>query len=312
MNNYKWNINELKQKLNKLKQMQEFDKKCELDIMTLNQMLGNYSNQCELTLNLLQQKEVNKYNDFFIKLASDFYENNIFKRISVPNVGYIDLSIEKELELIHDFYKTCNSNFYANFLNVFNKKNTNLQIINNPYISSGIAYHLLSEKESYININTLNTIHDLEILAHEYAHAITFSMYPNFIANSNFTFIRELDGLFFQTKFLDFLIENNILKQEAILAKVNFHTQMNRKAASIQMSESSLLNTVYLFSYLASIELCMIDNKNPEDILEKIIRENPKSLSETIEILTSYITLNTNVESFQKKLKMQLDNNFAH
>lgn len=312
MNDYTWNINEIRQKLNKLKQMQGFDSARELDIITLNQMLGNDSTQSDLKLSSLQQKEVNKYKKYFIKLASNFYENNIFRGISVPSVGYIDLGIEQQLNLIHDFYKTCNSNFYDCFLNVFNKKNTNLQITNNPYMNSGIAYHLLSEKESYINISTLNTIHDLEILAHEYAHAITFSMYPNFIANPNFTFIRELDGLFFQTKFLDFLIENNILKQEAILAKVNFHTQMSRKAATIQMSEYSLLNIVYLFSYLASIELCMIDNKNPEDILEKIIRENPKSLSETIEILTSYITLNTNIESFQKKLKMQLDKNFIH
>ena len=308
MDNYKWDINELKQKLNKLKQGQ--DSIYELDIITLNEMLGSHLNQSNLKLSSFQYKEVNKYRDFFIKVATEFYENNIFKRVEVPSVGFINLNIEQGLSIVHEFYKTFNLNFYSHFLNVFNKKNTNLQLTNDIYQISGIAYHLLSQKESYINVNITNTIHDLKILAHEYAHAITFSMCPNFITNTNFTLIREIDGLFFQTKFLDFLIENNILKQEAILAKFDFHAQMVRKASSIQMSEFNLLNTVYLFSYLASIELYMIDNKNSEDILEKIINENPKSLSETMEILTSYITFNTNVESFQKKLKLQLDRNF--
>lgn len=66
------------------------------------------------------------------------------------------------------------------------------------------------------------------------------------------------------------------------------------------------------FSYLANIELCMIECQYPEEILEKIIKENPKTFSEVISILTSYVTLNENVNRFQKKLKMQLDKNFMY
>ena len=124
MNNYKWDLNEIKQKLNKLSKMQKNDSSRELDIITLNQMLGNHSDKSHLELSTLQVQEASKYSELFVNLASDFYENNIFRSISVPSIGYIDLGVEQELNLIHDFYKTCNSNFYANFLNVFNKKNT--------------------------------------------------------------------------------------------------------------------------------------------------------------------------------------------
>lgn len=56
----------------------------------------------------------------------------------------------------------------------------------------------------------------------------------------------------------------------------------------------------------------MIECQYPEEILEKIIKENPKTFSEVIAILTSYVTLNENVNRFQKKLKMQLDKNFMY
>lgn len=312
MNNYVWDMKNIERKLNELIKRKDTDKICELDIITLNEMLGKYSENNYLSFNTIQNLEIKKLQPLFVELAYNFYKSYLFRGIDFPCVKVIDLNKDDVLNLIHDFYKTRSSNFYNYFLNAFNKRNTNLQIKNNPFESSAITYHLLSEKESYINLGRTNTIFDLINLVHEYGHVITFLMNPDFITNPNFTFIRELDGLFFQTQFIDFLIDNNIFIEEAILAKLDIDKRMSRKACFIQTNELDLYDMTYFFSYLANIELCMIECQYPEEILEKIIKENPKTFSEVISILTSYVTLNENVNRFQKKLKIQLDKNFMH
>lgn len=312
MNSYTWDTKIIEQKLNKLEKRTEIDKTSELDIITLNEMLGKCSEDSYFGFTPLQNVEMKKIQPFFVKLASKFYKSYLFKGIEIPSVKFIDLNNDDILSLVHDFYKTRSSTFFNCFLNAYNKRDVNLQIKSNPYKNYAVTYHLLSEKESYINLGKANTIFDLISLVHEYGHVITFLMNPNFITNPNFIFIRELDGLFFEIQFLDFLIENNIFKEEAILANLDINAQMNRKARFIQANDFNLYNMVYFFSYLASIELLMNKCRYPEEILEKIIRENPKSLSEGIGALTPYVTLNESTENFQKKLKKQLDKNFPH
>lgn len=272
------------------------------DLKTLEMMQKNELGN-NLEMDIIYDTEI----DYMIKkYAEAFYQKSLTKHMYLDSLPLINLDIKDYLLLVHDFYRTHNTNFYEAFLKEYNKKSTNLQVIYD-FKSHAMTYHFSVKNESYIEIFLNNTPLDLANIPHEYAHATTFLINNDFVTNPNFLFIRELDGYYFQTNFFDYLIENNILKEEALLAKISIDFMMYIKARYLALEKYDLKQAVRFYSYLTSLELSMYDNQVADELLERIIKQNPKTISESIEFLNDNLTLGKSIDHFQKKLKVQMD-----
>lgn len=309
---YTWNSKKLKEMQDKLVELSSKGNEDTInDSITLKLMQNKMDLLSDAELELME-----KNNDSAKKIANDTQNVYMIKKYAKDFLGKslavdcfissFDLSTDDYLVLVHDFYKTHSPRIYELFLQEYNRRFSNLKI-NYDFKSSGITYHFLVEKENYLEIFLNNTYLDLTNIPHEYGHAITFLMNDNFVKNLNFCFARELDGYYFQTSFLDYLIENNILVEEAVLAKASIDYMMCINVRFLLNEANNVDSITRFYSYLASIELLMQDKKTADEILESIIKQNPKSPKEAIKIINSNITLGNSVSEFQKTLKNQLN-----
>lgn len=307
MSDYKWNNKKIESIQNQLKtQVERGDKIAKQDLRTLKSMLGIQQDPIDSKANdIIFLEVIEKIKE----LAKTFYQKKLIKNSGYDYIPPLTIGINEYLELVHDFYKTCSPTFYNLFMEEYSKKNTNLQI-NYSFHDGAIAYHFLTLQESFIQIFMNNTVLDLVNLPHEYGHAITFLKSNSFTTNPNFLFIREMDGYYFQMKFLNYLIENNILREEATIAKISTDYFMYNKALHLVAGKFDLKKAVSLFSYMASIELCMQDNQEADDLLEKIIKKNPQTIMEGIETLKPNIVVGKSLDNYQKVLKRQLSDCF--
>lgn len=240
------------------------------------------------------------------KIAKEFCERSLFTRMPIESILPCNVDIDELLLLVHDFYRSHGPLFYENFLKEYHKRNTNLQV-EYGFGSSGVTYHLLGEKESYIKITANNTMLDLVNLSHEYGHAITFLVNPDFVTNLDFLFIREVDGYYFQTKFLDYLMENTRFQEEAVFEKTMIDYDMYRRARSLSRNEFDLKKAISFYSYVISVGLCINDTLVANDLLEGMLISNPNELFEGRESLNPEMNLEKNIHTYQKTLMTQLD-----
>jgi len=302
MRNYNWD----KEKLEKLKERLKIEslegnQLAFTDLNTLELMLGKENSDGLEKENLYNPKMV----PIIQKIAKEFCEKSLIKRMPIDSLLSCDLDIDEFLLLIHDFYKGHSPLFYENFLKEYNKRKTNLQV-KYGFGSFGITYHLLFEQESYIEIMFNNTILDISNLPHEYGHAITFLIRPDFVTNLDFLFIRELDGYYFQTKFFDYLIENTDFKEEAVFAKTLVDYDMYRRARSLSENEFDLKRAISFYSYVISVGLCTYDTLVSDDLLEEIITGNPEEIFKGKESINPEQDLEKNIQAYQKTIKTQL------
>jgi len=302
MIDYKWDSRKIKDMQEELKiKILQGVTTAEQDLNTLKIMLGDQTIKSDFVINDVFNIEIKRVTE---NLAKDFCQKSLTKHIGIDYIPPLDLNINDYLTLVHDFYKSCCPTIYDAFLKEFDKKATNLQF-SYGLGSNAITYHLLTTKESYIDIFLNNTALDLENLPHEYGHAITFLINNFFVTNLSCIFIREVDGYYFQTKFLDYLIENNILKEEAIIAKISEDYAMYNRARFLSTGIFDLKKAIILFSYMLSIELCMKDKEEADDLLIEIVKRNPKTIMEGIGNLN--IVVGKNLDNYQKVLKKQLN-----
>lgn len=309
MEKYSWSEQELENKIKKLEQFEKKDTKIAQDIMTLHQMLdkNNEEDTSWITDVIVEMKDLQPQ---LQKWISDFYTITVNECHNFPSLRNLDISNDDCLEVVHDFYKTRNQTFYQEFLKLWKEKTTNLNITNGFLQTHAITYHLITENKSYIKIERTNTIMDLINLTHEYGHAITHLYNPNIITNKNFILARELDGLYFQSRFIEYLIMNNQYPEEATLAKLLINYNMFRKTRYL-LTDFDLSRAIYLISYLATIELLQEEDEQADNILKQILGKNPQSITDCLDILTHYFIMNESVTHFQKKMTHQAKRYFS-
>lgn len=307
MSNYNWSIDDIK---NKIKLIEEFEdkEKYRTDIITLNSMLNKTIEKRNITSSIEHELE-NDY-ELFQEWAKSFkqsvekYNNNT----EIPQFGFKYLSDDDCLSLINDFFKTRHPYVYQVFQNEFDKKDFNLRMKEGLFYSSAVTYHLKCFNQSYIDITRSNSIFDLVNLAHEYGHAIGFNINPDIVNNDYFLIIDDLDGVYFQQEFINWLIENDIYADEAVLAKLFINQEMYCKAHYTNYMYN-LQKIEYLISYLTSIELGYHPKK--DELLVRILTHKPNSIDNMLSVLNDFIILNNSADTYQKTLKKEAQKYFS-
>lgn len=101
MNNYTLDMKNIECKLNELKNRADTGKIYELDIITLNEMLGKYSENSYLSFDTIQDVKIKKMRPFFVELASKFYKSYLFRVIDflIDNNIFIEEAILAKLDV---------------------------------------------------------------------------------------------------------------------------------------------------------------------------------------------------------------------
>ena len=301
MGNYDWSIEDIKKKIQLIESFEDKEK-YRNDIITLNSMINKTIEKRRITAQIEEQlmskqEEFSTLSKTFIS-SVEKYKNDI----EIPPFRFHYLSDEECLEIVHDFYKTREKYIYDAFIKNFEKRNTNLRMRESLFYSSAVTHHINCLNQSYIDIAKSNSIYDIVNLAHEYGHAIGFSVNNDIVNNEYFVIIDDLEGEYFQLEFINWLIENNIFAEEAVLAKLFINQGMYCKAHYVE-HRYDLQKLAYLMSYLTSIELSYLDNK--DEILVRLINHKPNSIENMLSILYDYLSINKNAEPFQLKLRQE-------
>lgn len=307
MSNYNWSIEDIKKKIELINSF-ENKEKYRNDIITLNSMLSKKIEKRTIT-NQIEQ-ELHDNHSQFQEWATSFV-NSVEKNgnnSEIPQFGFKYIEDDDCLALVHEFYKTRHPYIYKLFLNEFNKKDTNLRMKESLFHSSALTHHIKCFNQSYINIEKSNSIFDIVSLAHEYGHAVGFSINPEIINNDYFLIIDDLDGEYFQLEFINWLIENDIYTEEAILAKLFINRNMYCKARYIEHIYD-LPKLEYLVSYLTSIELSYHSKK--DELLIRLLTHKPNSIDNMLSVLNDFIVLNNHSEDYQKSLKKEAQKYFS-
>ena len=307
MGNYNWSNDDIKRKIELIKSFEDKEK-YRNDIITLNGMLSKDIEERHITGEL--QSELDCHQSLLRKWAEDFVhiveENG--NDIGVPSFGFLYLSDDELLSIVHDFYKTRIPQVYETFEKEFAKKDYNLRIKEALFHSSAVTYHIKCLNQSYINIEKSNSIFDAVNLAHEYGHAVGFHINNELASNDNFIIIDDLDGEYFELEFINWLIANNIHTEEAVLAKMFVNHNMYCKARYLQHLYN-IQKSAYLNSYLTSIELSNADNK--DELFIRLITHNPANIANMLNVLNDFIELNNHADSYQKVLKKEATKYFC-
>lgn len=299
MNNYNWSREKLQSIKSKLQLQAQLNDITRRDLRTLSIMLGDEIERSDVFLN-----DDFKFMIEIKTLAEDYYSKSLIKGIQFDYIPSLSLGIDDYLKLVYEFFKTCCPVYFEYFLKEYSRRNTNLEITYG-FQSNAITYHLLSLKESFIHAYLNNTIMDLANLPHEYGHVATFLKNSSFVKNPKSLYVREIDGYTFQLRFLNYLIKNDLFREDAILAKVFVDSSMCRRARSILLDSAKLNDVIIFYAYLSSIELSLYDNQLSDTILDNIITGDLQTEKDGLDIVSSQIIVGENTGSFQKQLKKQ-------
>lgn len=300
---YIWDNEKIKNLYQELKEKsKDSDEKYKQDFFLLNSMLGEKIPQSDI----LQSEVCNKKIEDIVKsLATEFCQNSIITQNNNSFMTLFRMDNQFYLQLLYDFYGTHNSQIYNAFLEEFNRRYTNLEIFHSIKNFSN-SYHFLTQKETFIRITKSYKITDLGKFPHEYGHSVIFLLNPDFVNNLNNIYIREIDGIYFEINFFDYLIKNNILNEQANYCKFLLDYSMYKEAIYLSKGHFNLKSAIYFISYLASIELSLLDNEGRNEIFEKIISFHSQNVEESFSNLSSHITLGKNINNYQKKILKNL------
>lgn len=126
------------------------------------------------------------------------------------------LSKQKFISIIIDFFKTELPEFYPYFLNLLNE-NQIIYLKEKDYLekeSIGLTKYLPTSKKSYIFIPLEYTLKNMITLVHEVGHTIHFNFIKDDYLSFANNYFSEIISYFFEQIFLNYLIKNNLFKEE--------------------------------------------------------------------------------------------------
>lgn len=260
---YNWTIYDIEERLQKLYillKKEKNPKKIEIiqfDILKLQGKIERYFDtdiydQEKLLTEYEYRKDGYKLISF---LKPDFVE---FERITsdlivAPSLTNTSLSKRDILDLTHDFYKSLNRFFFGNFMKSYARRYDHIKFNNNNEdLYHGATTNILSQKESFIEINRENNLSDVITTIHEYMHAISALINP-FHYISNKWIFTELDTSFMELIAADYL-ESIFKNNNGPILKAYTHMGMASDVAD-------LVDTFKLINYEDELKSNFSNNK---------------------------------------------------
>ena len=283
---YQWNLNELKKKrLQLLKELicniklQLNDRmKIKSDLNLITDMINEFEVDKTFTLfpnqnlTFIDEKQLfpKMYYEAFLKLSPNilsilFPIIREYDQIDINDNEYLYFNLD-EKEIINstrDFYQSLpNKKYYNEIEKYLNPSNHLLQFIyGNIYApTTGETFYFETQNTiSYVLVRIINEIHDLLTLDHELAH-VYYNQYNN-LDNylTPYYYLIETEGLFFEYLKEEFLLTNNIPKEDIYKKRIEHFNNIieliinlyvgkvttNQFSKTKNINEESILQIIY-------------------------------------------------------------------
>lgn len=246
--------------------------------------------------------------------ATSYQDKETIIEFKPDYVQIADMSKDKVCSVTKDVYDTIkDERFTTPFLELFKSRFHYLNYVKKPKVTShgneAVTLPVYNTRDVYIHMYRSGDIHDFLASIHEYGHAITALINQDFRFEYGKSLFIETDGIFFEMIGNDYLGDNEVDKEQSLVAdidrfydfvyyavviqtKLNMHNDFNnlRKATEDQMldyihnkarlqdedSIDEILHTPiseiyhYVTSYLMAIELYMLYKNDPNKALSAL------------------------------------------
>jgi len=270
------------------------------------------------------------------------YENIISKVLPSDNVNVNEsakkLSKDMVIELVHELFKSTNSDIYNKFLKIYERKNKAVRFIKDDAIE-GSTIFVPGVNKPYITLGENHPSYRSILLAttHEFAHGVMALINPNRYVSNDYFYL-EIETSFFELIANDFFSEqlndrkfydderirmetecyiaSDILEYKSLvdyrfrLGNPNIENFLEmvhdsyQKQMIISIPELSLDTDIkYLFSYIVAIELYEVYRKDKNlafEMLNEIVAEK-ENKSEYANI-TSVVTPGKSLVKFRNRI----------
>jgi len=309
---YYWDSKDLRRDLmllkRKLKEETDFTKKEFLydALCSLKKIIINEESEVE-QLNLENLAEVcdivpafDRYYPYFEKFRSKLYRSyslnsleEIEKDVPRGEEEKIKLSNDDINELINEFFKSTNREFYDTYTKLYKDRYSRIRF-SDKSLSSYMLFSPYVNK-AYVEIGEQEDVEKLVSLAHEEGHSVASLMNPERYISEDF-FFREIEAIFF-----DMLASQYFGKE---LNASNFYKKMNDNLESYYFEAEDILD------YKRLAEVCfsqgnpseddlVLTDRNLQDTLEDLLY-NDCSIANQVKYGFSYIVAIELFELYQK------------
>ncbi len=247
-------------------------------------------------------------------LATSYQDQETIIEFKPDYVQIADMNKDKVCSVTKDVYDTIkDERFTTPFLELFKQRFHYLNYVKKPRVTShgneAVTLPVYTTRDVYIHMYKSGDIHDYLASIHEYGHAITALINQDFRFEYGKSLFIETDGIFFEMIGNDYLGDNEVDKEQSLVAdidrfydfvyyavviqtKLKLHNDFNnlRKATEDEMldyihnkarlqdedSIDEILHTPisdiyhYVTSYLMAIELYMLYKNDPDKALKAL------------------------------------------
>lgn len=165
------------------------------------------------------------YQDTFFGKAETEISNSISKLDILPKIKLqkLNLSEQEMMDIITEFIiLTFGNDHYQTFKKTLLDNPERIRIGAEDEIPATYAVKENNEVAFYVAIPRKNNILDLVYIAHEVGHIYRMMHTKGSLIDTQNEIISEIESLFYQLSFLDYLIKKGIMVEEANKAKIQF------------------------------------------------------------------------------------------
>lgn len=333
-------LKELKKELQNENDLQKQEQLCKY-ISYVTQMLHSIIDE-EMEF----EEETNE--KYYRNLKEDFHYYEIYYQIvkefkrKLRNVDFtfeqteqFSMTKDDELELVNEFYKTIGQDYYKLFKKEFDLRYKNLRFDSGE---TGGMFYIPKIDHSYIRaIDSCGNVepNHLNVLIHEYAHAISAKINPERYINSG-VLLLEIESQFFELVSSDFFSQQlnsksfytedinmldsyfitaqSIIDSKRIIKEYDNLSFLSDEEFEVAIPHLEIPFDIkfrnfnitegyrYLISYIIAVELYMIYIKDKDKALDKLRRIISTKITDS-EYLTiiNEVTPNQNINLYKRK-----------
>ena len=224
MNKYKWDILELRDNCEKLKEMLRYEKS-EIKQENINDFISLYNTMQLITYNRCSQNNVFDYDldgnnyDYLINDLFSYYDTKEKQEIMALLINAYDIlkSSDKTRNLYNPVISINNdellgissrfyreelpSQVYKDYLDIFNGDSLNIGYSKNPNDFGGVNLFDPFLRKKYINVTRSNRLVDLVLIPHEAMHYLVNDYSAGISTGCNSDFLDEIEGSFINLLF---------------------------------------------------------------------------------------------------------------
>lgn len=272
---YSWNKKEIKKDIEKLKIITPKNNKDIYDIdYCINMLYKLLNNEESNENNLYEENEEYKELRFYNNIINPILNKYLNKQSKKENYKTIFNTKKQILTITKETINNINPNWYNLLLPLFHNSN----ILNYKHNNKNIFYFIDYINKIFISLDKNNNIEDYIYPIHEYFHALTIILNPNYLYNIEYEFLSILGEL----------IISHEMKQKNHFQKEFIKTELNSYSYILELIKAIILKRCVINSNVKPKNKINYIHKNTRLSKDFIINLYDTSLSYSYSTVISY------------------------